>query len=88
MHIVAMGYQGLFTLSKALKELNPLKTSNVVDQEKMVKRQKLILENVSRRVLPNCAKRKFITTNCQHMVMEAQHGVDEGIGMRIGGFDS
>ncbi len=88
MHIMAMGYQGLFTLSKAPKELNPLEISNVVDQEKMVKRQKLILENVFGRVFPNCAKRKFITTNYQHMVMEAQHGVDEGIGMRFGGFDS
>jgi hypothetical protein len=38
----------------------------------MVKGQELILENVFGKVLPNCAKRKLITTNYEHMVMEAQ----------------
>jgi hypothetical protein len=54
----------------------------------MVKRQKLILENVSRRVVPNCAKRKLITTNYEHMVMEAQQGVDERMNMKFVGSDS
>jgi hypothetical protein len=37
----------IFTLSEAPEELNPLETSNVVDQAKMVERQFKILENVS-----------------------------------------
>jgi len=57
------GIPRIVTLFEAPKELNPLETSNVINQEKMVKRQKLILENVSRRVLLNCAKRKLITTD-------------------------
>jgi len=49
------GILRIFTLFKTLEEF-PLETSNVVDQEKMVKGLELILENVFGRVLPNCAK--------------------------------